>query len=165
MNLLSFYLPEEIFVAISLLILLFVLKRIFWKPVIKIIDDRQKGVDNMLQSAEDARRIIAEMEEQRARHDEEMERQLIAKMKEARERASREYDRIIAEAEAKGRKLLEAGEEKMRREYQQIMSESQENIIALSLRAATKIIETSMDSGKNREFIENMLQKAGVSHE
>jgi F-type H+-transporting ATPase subunit b len=165
MNLLDFYIPEEILVALSLLILLFVLKRIFWKPVMKIIDNRQKGVDAMLQGAEDAQRIITEMKKQRASHDEELERQVITKMKEARERAGREYDRIIAEAEEKAHKLLETGEERARREYQQIMGESQEAIIALSLSAASKIVETSMDSEKNRKLIETMLQKAGVSHE
>jgi F-type H+-transporting ATPase subunit b len=165
MNLLEFYIPEEILVALSLLILLFVLQRIFWKPLIKIIDGRQKGVNDMLQSAEDARGIIADMEERRARHDEEMERQIIVKMKEARERAGREYDRIISEAEAKARMIIEAGEERARREYQQIMNESQEAIIALSLGAASKIVEISMDSGKNRELIETMLLKAGVGHE
>jgi F-type H+-transporting ATPase subunit b len=165
MNLLTFYLPEEILVAFSLLILLFVLQRIFWKPLIKIIDNRQKGVSDMLQGAEDARGIIAEMEEQRARHDEQMERQIIEKMKEARERAGREYDRIIAEAEGKARSIAEAGEERAHREYQQIIGESREAIIALSLGAASKIAETSMESEKNRKLIEAMLRKAGVAHE
>jgi F-type H+-transporting ATPase subunit b len=165
MNLLNFYLPEEILVALSLLILLLVLKRFFWKPVIKIIDERQKDVDDLLQSAEDARGIVTEMEKQRANHDEELERQVIVKMKEARERAGREYDRIIAEAEEKARKITEAGEERARREYRQIMEESREAVIALSLSAASKIVETSMDSEKNRELIEVMMRKAGVSHE
>jgi F-type H+-transporting ATPase subunit b len=165
MNLLDFYIPEEILVALSLLILLFVLKRIFWKPVMKIIDDRQKGVDDMLKSASDARGIIAEMENQRIHHDEDLERQVIVKMKEARERAGREYDRIIADAEAKARKLVEAGEERAQRTYQQVMNESQEAIISLSLSAASKIVETSMDSAKNRELIGSIIQKAGVGYE
>jgi F0F1-type ATP synthase membrane subunit b/b' len=60
---------------------------------------------------------------------------------------------------------VETGEERARRAYQQVMSESEEAIIALSLSAASKIVETSMDSEKNRELIEAMVQKAGVCHE
>jgi F0F1-type ATP synthase membrane subunit b/b' len=108
--------------------------------------------------------MMAELQERRTRHDEEMERQIIAKMKEARERAGREYDRIIAEAEEKARMIIEAGEARARREYHQIMSESREAIITLSLGATSKIVETSMDSEKNRKLIDTMLRESGVGH-
>jgi F0F1-type ATP synthase membrane subunit b/b' len=45
------------------------------------------------------------------------------------------------------------------------MGESREAIIALSLGAVSKILETSMDSEKNRKLVEAMLQKAGAGHE
>jgi F-type H+-transporting ATPase subunit b len=151
-------------VAFSLIVLVFLLTRILWKPLMKVIDSRQKGVDDMLQSAEDAKTIIADMEEQRASHDADLERQVVEKMKEARELAGKEYDRIIAEAEEKARKFVEAGEEKARRAYEQSMSESQEAIIALSLRMASMIVEKAMDTETNRELIESMLQKAGADH-
>ena len=164
MNLLELYVPEEIFVALSLLVLVFVLTRVFWKPLMKIIDGRQAGVDDILRRAEEAKKIIAEMEAQRASHNAEMERQAVEKMKETRELASREYDRIVAEAEEKARKFTEAGEGNARRAYEQAMGESREAIITLALGAASIIIESSMDSEKNRELIEAMLQKAGVGH-
>jgi len=164
MNLLELYIPEEILVALSLLVLLFVLTRLFWKPLIKVIDNRQAGVDDMLQRAEDAKKVIAEMEEQRASHSAELERQVVEKMKEARELAGREYNRIVAEAEEKARKFTEAGEGNARRAYEQAMSESREAIITLALGAASIIVESSMDSEKNRELIDVILEKAGVNH-
>lgn len=156
---LDFYLPEEVLVAFSLLVLLFVLTRVFWKPLMKIIEDRQKGVDDMLEQADDAKKVIAEMEEQRRSHDADLERQVVEKMKEARELATREYDRIIAEAEKKARMITEAGEMKARRAYERSMSESNEAIINLALGAASIIARSSMDSEKNRQLIEAMLQK------
>jgi len=164
MNLLDFYIPEEILVALSLLILVLVLSRIFWKPLMKVIDNRQKAVDDMLQSAEDAKKVIAEMEEQRLNHDAELERQTVEKMKEARHLAAKEYDRIIAEAKDKAQMITQAGEDRARRVYEKSMSESRDAIITLAMGAASTIIESSMDSEKNRELIESMMQKAGVDH-
>jgi F-type H+-transporting ATPase subunit b len=164
MNIFDFYIPEEILVAFSLIVLVFVLTRILWKPLMKVIDNRQKNVDDMLQSAEDAQKIIAEMEAQRSNYNAALERQAIEKMKEAHELATHEYNRIIAEAEEKARMLVEAGEGKARRAYEQSMNESQEAIIKLSLKAASVIVESSMDTDKNREFVEAMLLKAGVEH-
>ena len=164
MNIFDFYIPEQVLVAFSLIVLVLVLKRILWKPLMKVIDSRQAGIDELLQRSEDAKKIIAEMEEQRANNDAELERQTLEKMKEARRLAGVEYDRIIAEAEEKARKFVEAGEEKARRTYEQSMSESREAIITLALGAASAIVETSMTTEINRKLVEVMLRKAGVGH-
>lgn len=162
MNLFDFYIPDWFFVALSLVILVVVLQRILWKPVNKVLDDRQKRIDDALMSAEDAREVVRQMEEDRARHEAELERQVVAKMREARERAGREYDRIVHEAEEKARQIVEAGEEKARKEYQNIMFESREAIVTLALGAASLVVESSMDTEKNRELVMGELRKAGV---
>ena len=164
MNLLDFYIPEEVFVALSLIILFIVLRRFFWKPVIKMIDDRQKGVDDMLGLARDAEKTLADLEDQRLKQETELERQVIEKIKESRERAAKEYDRIITEAESKARGIVDAAEEKAKREYQQTMQEAQEAVISLAISAASVIVESSMDSEKNRELIKSMLSKSGVGY-
>jgi len=164
MNLFDFYIPEEILVALSLIVLVFVLTRILWKPLMKVIDSRQTAVDDMLQSAEDAKKIIAEMEEQRLTHDAELASQAALIVNEARELAAMEHDRIIAEANAKAQRIAQAGEDRARRALEQSMSQSRETIVTLALGAASIIVESEVDSGKNRELIESMLQKAGADH-
>jgi F-type H+-transporting ATPase subunit b len=136
MNLLDFYIPEEVLVALSLLILLVFLRRFLWKPVMKVIDDRQKGVDDMLQKAEEAQKIIDEMEKQRATHEADLSRREVELMNEARTRAGLEHDRIIADARDRAREIVEAGEQKAKRAYEQSMSESRETVITLALGAA-----------------------------
>ena len=163
MHLFDFYIPEQVLVAFSLVVLVFVLTRILWKPVMKVIDDRQNGVDELLRRAEEARRLIADMEEQRVSHGAELERQTLEKIKESRELAEREYDRIIAEAEEKARQFAEAGEEKARRAFQQSMDEAREAIITLALGAASAVVETSLTTAANRKLIESMLDEAEVS--
>jgi len=85
-------------------------------------------------------------------------------MIDSRERAGREYERIVNEAKEKAHKIVKAGEEAASREYQQVMVKSREAIISLALGAASIIVESSMDSEKNRELIEAMLKRAGVGH-
>jgi F-type H+-transporting ATPase subunit b len=164
MNLFDFYIPEEIFVALSLIILFVILRRFFWKPVMKIIDTRQKNADDMIARAEEAEKTAAELELQRVRQEAELERQVVEKIKEARERAAREYDRIVSEAEEKAHGIVTAAEEKAKREYEQAMSEAREAIVTLALHAASAVVSTSMDSEKNRILIESMLSQAGSRH-
>jgi len=164
MNIFDFYIPEQILVAFSLIVLMFVLTRILWKPLANIIDSRQKGVDDMLKSAQEAKAIVAAMEKRRVNQNEELERLITDKTNEARERALREYNRIVKEAEEKAHSIVKMGEEKAARDYQQMMSESQEAVIKLALGAAAAIVESSMDSEKNRTLIDSMLRKSGISH-
>jgi len=164
MNIFDFYLPEQVLVAFSLIVLMIVLTKILWKPLTNIIDSRQKGVDDMLHSAEEAKRIVADIEKQCVNQSAELERLIADKTNEARERAAREYNRIVKEAEEKAHSIVKAGEEKAARDYQQMMSESREAVIALALGAAAAIVESSMDSEKNRALIESMLRKSGMSH-
>ena len=164
MNIFDFYIPEQILVAFSLIVLMFVLTRLLWKPLMNIIDSRQKGVDDMLHSAEEAKAVVADMEKRRVNQSAELERLIADKTNEARERAAREYNRIVKEAEEKAHSIVKAGEEKAARDYQQMMSESQEAVIKLALGAAAAIVESSMDSEKNRTLIDSMLRKSGISH-
>ncbi|MCL2174710.1 MAG: ATP synthase F0 subunit B [Treponema sp.] len=164
MNIFDFYIPEQVLVAFSLIVLVIVLTKILWKPLTNIIDSRQKDVDNMLKNAEEAKAIAADMENRRVNQSEELERLITDKTNEARERAMREYNRIVAEAEEKAHNIIKAGEEKAARDYQQMMSESQEAVIKLALGAAAAIVESSMDSEKNRALIDSMLRKSGMSH-
>ena len=164
MNIFDFYIPEQVLVAFSLIVLMIVLTRILWKPLTNIIDNRQKDVDDMLQSAEEAKVMVADMETKRVNQSAELERLIADKTNEARERAGREYNRIIAEAEKMAHKIVKAGEEKAAREYQQMISESREAVITLALGAAAAIVESSMDSEKNRALIDSMLRNSGMSH-
>ena len=164
MNIFDFYIPEQILVAFSLIVLMIVLTKILWRPLTNIIDSRQKDVDDMLLSAEEAKAIVADMETQRVNQSAELERMVTDKTNEARERAVREYNRIVAEAEEKAHNIIKAGEEKAARDYQQMMSESQEAVIKLALGAAAAIVESSMDREKNRALIDSMLRKSGMSH-
>ena len=164
MNIFDFYIPEQVLVAFSLIVLMLVLTKILWKPLTNIIDTRQKDVDDMLNSAQEAKALVADMETKRVNQSAELERLITDKTNEARERAGREYNRIVAEAEEKAHNIIKASEEKAARDYQQMMSESQEAVIKLALGAAAAIVESSMDSDKNRALIESMLRKSGMSH-
>lgn len=165
MNLFYFYLPEEIFVALSFLVLVIVLKRIFWKPIIKMIEDRQQLVSNQLQDAADAQTIINKMQKQQATQNIELEQLAIEKTKEAHEHAAQEYERIICEAREKAQAIINSGEEKAKRHYQQAIKDSKEAITSLALTATAAIVESSVDNTTNRTLINAILSRAGVGNE
>jgi len=161
MNLFDFNIPEQILVALSLLILIIVLRRFFWKPVIKIIEDRQKNVEVMLKAAEEAKAQVVQMEEMTQHQRHELEQMIADKTNQARMSAQDEQERIISDAKKKACEIITSAEQRSKREYEQAIADSKKDITSLALSAASAVISSSMDSDTNRALIDSILSKQG----
>lgn len=159
MNLLFFYIPEWFFVAINLLILTALLTKILWKPVNRILDERQAQLAQGMQDAADAKKAKARILSDRAAFEVEMHRETAAQMKQARVRAGQEYDRIIADAEEKARRMMAAARAQGQKEKAAILESAKEEIVAVSIDMTGLLLEASVDSEQNRRLIEAYLSE------
>jgi F-type H+-transporting ATPase subunit b len=161
MNLFDFNVPEQILVALSLLILVIVVRKFFWKPMMKMIEDRQKGVDDLLADAEDAKSQIAKMEEERQSQKAQLDQLIADKTNQARDDAKAETDRIISEAQSKAREIISSAEQQSKREHDQAVADSKKEIAALAISAAQTVVGSNMDNDKNRALIDSILNEQG----
>lgn len=163
MNLLQFNFPEWFFVALNLLILVLILKRIFWKPVTKILEDRQAMAAQTAQDAEEAERIRAEMEQLRTRAEADAEALTAQLLTEARSRAGREYDRIVSEAESRAEMIVATAKVKAKQEQERTIVEVKKQITAAALEAAGILIRENIDSERNNRLVEAYLSERDES--
>jgi len=159
----QFYIPEWFFVALNLLILTFLLKKFLWKPVGKILEDRQAKAVKTEEDAEEAATLRAEMEQLRAQMDADMEARTLELMKEARSRAGREYDRIVADAEKKAGLILSAANVKAQQEQDRVMVEARKSIASVAIEAAGFLVRSGMDTERNDKLVEAFLAEKDVS--
>ena len=158
----QFYIPEWFFVALNLLILIFLLKKFLWKPVSRILEERQAKAVKTEEDAEEAATLRAEMEQLRAQMGADMEAGTLELMKDARSRAGREYDRIVAEAEKKAALILAAANVKAQQEQERMMLEVRKQIASAAVEAAGFLVRTDMDSDKNDRLVEAYLAEKDV---
>ncbi len=161
MNLLEFYIPEWFFVALSLLILVFALTKLLWKPVNKILDERQEKISKSLRDAEEIEAGMRGMEERRLEFERELDRRTAEQMKEARMRAGQEYDRIISEAEEKARAIVTSAQVQAVQEKGAMLRGAKAEIVAAALAAAGALIGANMDDKRNEKLIEAFLARSG----
>ena len=161
MNLFEFYIPEWFFVALSLVILVLALKKLLWKPVNKILDERKEKVSKSLLDAEAIAVEMSTMDERRQTLERKLDKLTAEQMKEARVRAGREYDRIVSEADEKARAIIAAAQTQIRREKDAMLREAKSEIVTAALAAAGVIMEANMDSDQNGRLIEAFLAKSG----
>jgi F-type H+-transporting ATPase subunit b len=97
--------------SVAFLILLFVLGKFAWKPIMKAIDEREQGIEEALSKAEKMKAEIAQMaseneallqkaREERATMIKEAKETAGKMLAEAKDKAKGEYDRIVADAQA-----------------------------------------------------------------
>ena len=159
MNLLDFNIPEWIWVAFNLVVLIVVLQRILWKRVGKILDDRQELAVKTGQDAEETERLRTEMEQLRVKLDEELDVKTAEMMSEARTRAGREFDRIVAEAESKADLIVSAAKTKALQEHDAMLADIRKQIASTTLEATGMLLRANMDSERNKVLIEDFLSR------
>lgn len=97
--------------TVAFIVLLVVLGKFAWKPIMKAIDEREQGIEDALSKAEKMKAEIAQMasenevllqkaREERATMVKEAKETADKMIADAKDKAKSEYDRIVADAQA-----------------------------------------------------------------
>ena len=163
MNLLDFHIPEWFWVAFNLLVLILVLRKILWGRVRKVLDEREGIVAKAMQDSEEAGKLRSEIEQLRAKLEEDMEARTVALMQEARTNAGKEYDRIVAEAEAKSTMIISAAKTKARQEHDSILMELKGQVATTAVEAVGLLLRENMDNERNKRLLDDFLSEGDMS--
>ena len=157
MNLLNFYIPEWFFVALNLLILIVVLRKILWKRINRILDERSEKAAKTAQDSEDAATLKAEMEQLRLMFDAEMKSRTVELMKDARASAGQEYERIIADAEKKSEQILSAAKTKADHEYDVMIEDVKKQAVSIAIDMTGLLLSSDMNNDHNTALLNQFL--------
>lgn len=147
--------------VLNLLVLLVLMRKFLYKPVLDVIAKRQELIDGQFKQAgmvkEEAEQLKKQYESQLTGIKEEQEKTV----KEARIKARAEYDRILADADRRAGHIVEearkAGEEERIRMQKTAKIEMAEMVAA----AAAKIVSDTVSEQSNRIIYDEFLKKAG----
>lgn len=154
-----------IFAWCNLIILYLVLKKILFKPVMNMIDSRQKEVDDMYTDAEtsmdEAARLKDEYEEKLSHATEESEEIL----RSAQRRAQLREEDILREANVKAERILERAEEQIELEKKRAINEVKDEVSGLALGIAAAVIERDISEEEHKEMIDSFIENIGVEND
>lgn len=145
--------------AINFLVLLFILRRFAYRPMLEFLEKRSDRIEQGLKDAEAAHKKLAQMEtteqETLARAREEAR----AIMSTAESVAKKRDAERLAETEAKTKLFLEDARVKIEEEKIKILAEAKQEIAEVVTLAVEKILKEKVDTTKDKELI------AKISHE
>lgn len=152
--------PESlVFWTTIIFIVFFILLRKFaWKPILGAVKGREESINKALQSAEDARREMHNLQADNQRILQEARAERDAMIKEAREIKDKMIADAKAEAQAQGEKLIEQAKATINSEKNAAMAELKNQVSTLSVEIAEKILKNELSNKEAQAtLVENML--------
>lgn len=144
--------------AVILVVLILLLVKFAWKPIMTSIYAREEGIANALASAEAARKEMHNLQADNQRILQEARLERDAMIKEAREIK----EKMIADAKAlateQGDKMIEQAKATITSEKNAAMAELKNQVAGLSLEIAEKLLKNELsDKGAQTALVEKML--------
>jgi F-type H+-transporting ATPase subunit b len=150
-------LPKLAFQVINFLLLLYLLNRFLFKPVLARLDERSATISKGLEDAEAAARDreVARAEREAAVADARKEAaDLLAN---ANKIATDTRDEILREARADAERVTQRAREEITAEKEKAMAELRAQVADLALEAAGKLVRSDMNATTQRRLVEEFL--------
>ncbi len=157
----NFELQQILTHALGFLIFVWILRRFAWGPLLALMEERRNKIagefaeiDN--QKAEVAK-VSADYEARMKEIENERRARLVEAVKEGKELAADIKNQAMAEVRA----LHEKAKSDLQRDVAQAKVQLRDEMIAMTMRAAEKVIREKMDDRKHRELIGQYIDEVG----
>jgi F-type H+-transporting ATPase subunit b len=156
--LISFEPGLVIWIAVTFVIFLLILKKFAWGPLLDALDEREKNIQESLDSAEKAMKRAEEISQKNdvAIREAEIAAQRIRK--EAKEEAEQIRAEIIEKARSEAEKVKEQTLSSIDQEKKKAMLELRDLVADLSIQAAKTILRSELDEKKNKKLVDDFIK-------
>lgn len=149
--------------VITFLIALAVVWKFGWKPVMKLVSDRQDKVRKTLDDAENSRSAIQKLEAEYRAKLEQIEQKTSELIAAARQDAGRVKEELLAAAQAEAMDLQKKAHEQIEYERRQTMREMREEIVSLSMAITEKMLSRPFSGDVHEKKFQEMLDEISKS--
>lgn len=148
-----------VWTTLVFLILLFLLGKFAWKPILKAVKEREQGIEESLSAAQNARK---EMESLHSDHE-----RLVKEAKAQRDQilkgAKETKDQVIAQAQetakTEAQAIMAKGKEEIVREREQAFKQLKSEVAQMAIQAASLILKDELkDKAKQEALVEAYLK-------
>lgn len=132
--------------VLTFVILLIILRKTAWKPILEALDKREKEIAESLAQAEEARkataRLIEENKSSMSKNNEEAQKILA----EAKRTAEEQKNKMLEESKAQAKKIVADAQDEIDRKKVEAINEIKGQVASLAIEIAEKIIRQDLNS-------------------
>ena len=150
--------------AIILVILIVLLAKFAWKPILAALAAREEGISNALLAAENAKKDMQNLKADNEKLLAEARAERDFMIKEAREIKEKMIADAKSEAQAQGEKMIESAKASIESEKNAAMAELKNQVSSLSLEIAETLLKGELSNKEAQtKLVEKMLGDAKLN--
>ncbi len=148
-----------VWTIISFIILVTILGKYAWKPIIRALGEREDKIRTALDQADRARSEAAELlkrnEESIARAEQEYQNML----RESKAMAEKMKEEIVGKARQQAQQELQRATEEIQRNVDSARQQLRAEVADLAIKAAEKILDESLDAQRQKKMVDTFLDQ------
>lgn len=144
---------------INFLILVALLAKVAYKPLINVLEERKNRVESHMAAAEQEKLQAETLRQENERLLSEARAQAQAIVDKAVKLAEKSKEDILLEARKEQERLIKAAQDEISREKDAALAQMRAEMVSVSLAAATKIIGDNLDQEKNAKLVTDFINQ------
>jgi F-type H+-transporting ATPase subunit b len=136
--------------TIIFILLIFLLKKYAWKPILDAVNEREEGIKNALLSAEKAKEEMASLQSDNEETLKKARSERDSLLKEAREIKQQLIDDAKNEAQSEAKKIISQAQETIQNEKKAAISDLKNQVASLSIDIAEKVLKEKLSDDKTQ---------------
>lgn len=145
----------------NLLLLFLIIKKFLYKPVKRVLQERQSALEEQYASAEEAKK---QAEESRVSWEEKLQgaqAEADTLLQKETERARRRSSQIVSEAREKADTIVREAETQAALEHKKVQADIKKEIVDVSALLAEKMLRREIQQEDHRDIIDSVISEIG----
>lgn len=153
-----------LWMTISFALLIFILRRYAWKPILKSLRDRENTIDEALNQANKAREEMKNLKADNEKLLKEAQEERNVILRDARKVKDEIIEQAREKANEEANNIVENAKERIENEKMAAMTDLKNQIASISIEIAEKILEHELsDESKQEEFMKKLIENAKLN--
>lgn len=144
--------------VVTFLVVLLILGKFAWKPILKAIDEREKSMKEDIEKAQKTREEAEELISKQKNLLEEARKESSAMVEEGKRATEKVKADMLEQAKRAEKEIVEQGRKKVEQEARNAIQGIKEQAADLAIAAARKLIISSLDEKEQKRLMEDYIK-------
>ncbi len=144
--------------VVNFLILLFILKKFMFKPILKVLDERKERIASSLKNAEEIEKRLLETDEKIDKMMVKATSDIQKMMDESRKEAAELKEELVATAQKNAEEIIQKGQETVKSEGEKMRQEIMVNVAQIVAKGMEKVTGKVLTKKDQMQLIEKEIK-------
>ncbi len=143
---------------LGFLVVLWIMKRLAWKPFLKILDDRKSKIQSQLDEAEGTRLEAQKLEQQYQQKLRDIDAEARVRVQDAVKNAEKIAAEIKEEARRDVKDILGRARDEIERDRAEALVALRNDVVNMTIKASEKVLRENLDETRHRKAIADFVK-------